>query len=322
MPLFFLPAYGSNGYNGYGAQPMGGYTGGYGSAGLGLGPRYGNGGMKGPKQGYGYPSGGATKPEKPGYGNVPNRYGAKPNGYGAIKGGAVRPQPANGKGAVPTAHGTKPNGYGAAPGTGAGLPKGHGTKPNGHAVRNGAALGGYGGYRGTSKDSKPQFTKGVGAVSPSEGTETLGTGYGMMPNGKSAKAVGAFNGKGLKGQVLSPEQPSAAPEQGVTPQQATTQGAAPVAPEPTSGILVMVTHEKYHKLPSPVPQTTSYKQTPLIPQAIPEPAPAAPEEPNPAPEPTPEPAQINPAPEPAAVLPQGKCPKRESVLYFCSRKKD
>lgn len=28
-----------------------GYNGGYGSAGLGLGPRYGNGGMKGPKQG-------------------------------------------------------------------------------------------------------------------------------------------------------------------------------------------------------------------------------------------------------------------------------
>lgn len=28
-----------------------GYKGGYGSAGLGLGPRYGNGGMKGPQQG-------------------------------------------------------------------------------------------------------------------------------------------------------------------------------------------------------------------------------------------------------------------------------
>lgn len=83
MSSFVLPAYGSNGYNGYGAQPRGGeshtsqsleaslgsnaeykifiiicvysvllgYNGGYGNAGLGLGPRYGNGAMKGPKQG-------------------------------------------------------------------------------------------------------------------------------------------------------------------------------------------------------------------------------------------------------------------------------
>lgn len=75
MSLFDLTAYGNNGY---GAQPMGGeshtsqselispaecylliymyilfigYNGGYGGVGLGLGPRYGNGGMKGPKQG-------------------------------------------------------------------------------------------------------------------------------------------------------------------------------------------------------------------------------------------------------------------------------
>lgn len=165
------------------------------------------------------------------------------------------------------------------------------------------------------------------------------SGYGMMPNGKGTKGAGASNGKGLKGGVLSPEQPSATPEEVVAPQQATTQGAAPVAPEPTSGILVMVTQEKYQKLPSPVTQEKSYKQTPLIPQAMPEPAPAIPQgkTPMPAPESTPEPApmgpkaatsgpvpvvhQTNPAPEPAAVLPQGKYPKPESAQCFCSREK-
>lgn len=158
------------------------------------------------------------------------------------------------------------------------------------------------------------------------------SGYGMLPNGKATKGAGASNGKGLKGEVLSPEQPSTAPEEGVAPQQAITQGVAPAAPEPTSGILVMVTQEKYQKLPSPVPQGKSYKPAPLIPQATPEPLPAFPQGkgPKPAPEPTPEPAfvnpqgkspkavtsgpapvvpQSNPAPEPAAVVPQGKYPK-------------
>lgn len=150
----------------------------------------------------------------------------------------------------------------------------------------------------------------------------------MMPTGKSTKGAGALNGQGLKGGVLSPEQPSAAPEKGVAPQQATTQGAAPVAPEPTSGILVTVTQEKYHKLPSPVRQGKSYKHTPL--QATPEPAPAIPQnkDPKPAPEPTgPKAAtsgsaavvpQTNAGPEPAEDLPQGKYPK--SVQCFCSRK--
>lgn len=158
----------------------------------------------------------------------------------------------------------------------------------------------------------------------------------MMPHGKSTKGAGALNGRGLKGGVLSPEQPSAAPEKGVTPQQATTQGAAPVAPEPTSGILVMVTKEKYHKLPPPVPQGKSYKH-PLL-QATTEPEPTTPQNKDlkPAPEPTPEPAptgpkagtsgpapvvpQTNPGPEPAEDLPQGKYPKPESVQCFCSRK--
>ncbi len=157
------------------------------------------------------------------------------------------------------------------------------------------------------------------------------SGYGMTPNGKGA---GASSGKGLKGGVLFPEQPTAAPEGDVSPQQATTPGAASVAPEPTSGILVMVTQEKYQKLPSPVPQGKTYKQTPLIPQATPEPAPATPQgkDPELAPEPTPEPAptgpdaatsgpvpavtQSNPAPEPAEDLPQGKYRKPESGIYI------
>ncbi|XP_044035180.1 calymmin isoform X23 [Siniperca chuatsi] len=330
-------AYSSNGYNGYRAQPMGGYNGGYGSAGLGLGPRYGNGGMKGPKQGYGaaagVPNGQGAKPN--GYGKFPNGYGTKPNGYGATRGGAMRPQPGYGNGAVPNGYGTKPNGYAAAARAGAGGPNGYGAKPKGHGVTDGAALGGYGGklngYGGPSRGSQPQTTKGVGAVSPSEGAKTgyggpagvpngqlakaANTGYGMMPNGKGTKGAGASNEKGLKGRVLSPEQPSATPEKGVASQQAITQGAAPVAPEPTSGVLVMMTQEKYQKLPSPVPQGKSYKQTPVIPQATPEPAPAPAipqdKDPMPAPEPTPEPAPMGPkaatsgpAPEPAAVLPQ------------------
>eukprot|EP00064_Thunnus_orientalis_P007330 superscaffoldBa00000806_g7350 len=308
-------AYGSNGYNGYGTQPMGGYNGGYGNAGFALGPRFGNGGMKGPKQGYGtsagvpngqgyagarapngngavpngygYPNGGATRPAKPGYGGIPNGYGAKPNGYGPTRGGAMRPQPGYGNGAVPNGYGAKPNGYGAA--AGAGAPKGYGAKPNG--------------YGGPSRGSKPPSTKGVGAVSPGEGAKSLGNGYGgpaAVPNGQPKVANTGYgmmpNGKGLKGEVLAPEQPSAAPEQEV----AITQGVAPAAPEPTSGILVMVTQEKYQKLPPPVPQGKSYKP---VPQATPEPLPVLPQgrDPTPAPEPTPEPAFMDP---------QGKSPKR------------
>lgn len=138
----------------------------------------------------------------------------------------------------------------------------------------------------------------------------------MVPNGQRTKGAGALNGQGLKGGVPSTEQPSAAPA--VTPQQAVTQGAAPVAPEPTGGILVMVTQEKYHKLPSPVPQGKSYKHN--LPQATAEPQLS--KEPKPEHQPTPEPApagpqtatskpapvvpQTNPGPEPAEGFPQGK----------------
>ncbi|KAM3591524.1 uncharacterized protein V6R79_003158 [Siganus canaliculatus] len=298
------PGHGGNGYNGHGSQPMGGNTGSYGSAGLGLGPRFRNGGMKGPQPGYGgaggVPNGQGAKPN--GYGNNgnnPNGYGAKPNGYGN---GAVP----NGYGAKPNGYGAKPNGYGPVAGAGAGVPKGYGAKPNG-----------YGG---------PETTKGVGAVSPSQGAKAPGTGYGMMPNGKGTKGAGAVNGNGngLKGGALSPEQPSAAPELPVTPEPAITQDEIPAAPEPTSGILVMVTQQKSQKLPPPVTQEKSYKQTPLIPLATPEPVPVVPQgkDPVPVPEAAPEPVTVdlqaptsgpvspvsetNQAPEPAEDLDQGK----------------
>lgn len=132
-----------------------------------------------------------------------------------------------------------------------------------------------------------------------------------MPNGKGTKGAGASNVKGLKGGVLSPEQPSAAPEQ------AMTQGAAPVAPAPTRGILVMVTQEKYQKLPSAVPQGKSYKQTPLIPQ--PTPAPVIPQGKDPKPTPVPLVPQTNPAPEATPDL-QGKYREPESVQCLCNGK--
>nr|XP_043869137.1 calymmin isoform X4 [Solea senegalensis] len=315
-------AYNNNGYNGYGAQPMGGYNGGYGHAGSSLGPRYGNGGMKGPKHGssgvagvpnghgvktngyagarasvghgaipngHGYPHGGATKPANTGYGSFPNGYGNKPKGYGASRGGAVRPQPGFGNGAVHS---------------------GYGGKPSGHGVRNGAVLGGYGGNRG---GSKPQTTKGVGALLPSQGAKIPGTGYGgpaggptgqlakaanagygMMPNGKSTMGAGATNGKGLKGGVFSPAQPSAAPQEAVILQQAMIQGALsglPVAPE--------MTQEKNQKLPFALPQGKSYKQTPLNLQGIPEPAPAFSHGTDPL-------AALESIPEPGLMGPQGK----------------
>lgn len=144
-----------------------------------------------------------------------------------------------------------------------------------------------------------------------------------MPNGKAAKGAGVSNGNGLKGGVLSPEQPSTVPDASLVAQPAISQDVEPVAPEPTSGIVVMVTQEKYQKLT----QGKSYKQTPLIPQATPavEPVPVIPQgkDPKSAPVPTPEPAPAGPsadltgsvpqenlAPEPE--LPQGKYQKPQS----------
>lgn len=148
----------------------------------------------------------------------------------------------------------------------------------------------------------------------------------MMPNGKGQAVKGAdvSNGMNLKGGVLSPQQQTGTLE-GVTPQQMVTQGEVPAAPDPTSGILVMVTQERYQKLPVPVPQGKSYKQKAVIPEPTPAPAPAFPEPRDL--EPGPESALIGlrdkslkgatsgPAPgvqqsqtafEPASVFPQGK----------------
>lgn len=82
----------------------------------------------------------------------------------------------------------------------------------------------------------------------------------MMPKG-----AGAVNGLALKGGLLSPEQPTAAPETNSTPQQATTQGAAQVAPQPTTGTITMVTEERHHKLSPPVSQGKSRPRATLEP---------------------------------------------------------
>ncbi|TNN51683.1 hypothetical protein EYF80_038095 [Liparis tanakae] len=181
------------GGNGYGAQPMGGYNGGHGRAGLGLGPRYGNGGTKGPKPGYGAAAG------------LPNGQGAKPNGYGG------------------------------------------------------------------------------------------------MPNTKGPKSAGASHEKGLKGGVPPLEEVVAPPE-------AEPQGPAPGSPEPTSGILVMVTRDKYPKLS---PKGKNYKQTPVIIETTPEPVPPIllGQSPTPASEPTPEPAATGPKGKGPKTAPSGPAPE-------------
>ncbi|XP_054656921.1 calymmin [Dunckerocampus dactyliophorus] len=321
------------GNNGYGGQSFGGYNGGYGSARMGLGRWYGNGGTKGPKQGYGaaadvyngqrgspngygYPNDRANQPSKPGYGNIPNGNGVKPNGYGATRGGY-------GNGAVP--NGGTPNGFGA------GGVKGYGAKPNGSGFGNAAALGSgnkLNGYGGLGASSNPQRTKGVGAVSPGQGyggpgaqlPKAANSGYGQMLYGKAPKLPGAPNGKGLKGDVLLPQQPSSASQEGAS-QRLIIGGDVLRAPEPTSGGLVLVTQDQYQRLPSPVPQGKSYKR--LMPQGIPEPVPVFPQgkEGKLGGEPTPGSAFLGlqdkslkagapaggyiPAVEPPAALPQG-----------------
>ncbi|XP_019742205.1 calymmin isoform X2 [Hippocampus comes] len=255
-------------YNGYGTQPMGGYTGGHGSAGMSLGPRYGSGGIKGPKSGYGYPNSGTNYPVKPEYGNIPHgNGGVKTNGYGVNRGGYAA-------GLVPS--GAKPNGYGNA-GT-----KGYGTKPNGPG--NGAALGGAGnklnGYGGGGPGSPPQASKGVGPTSPLQGfggavalpnhaAKAPNSGFGHTPYGKGPKMPGAPNGKGLKGGVLSPRQPSSTLQEGASPQRPIIEGGTLPAPEPTSGRLVLVTKDQYQKLPLPVPQGKNFMQPQATPAYVP-----------------------------------------------------
>ncbi|XP_061612920.1 spidroin-1-like [Phyllopteryx taeniolatus] len=249
------------GYNGYGTQPTGGSTGGYG---MGLGPRYGSGGMKGPKPGYGGAAG------------VPNRQGAVPNGHGGTK---CPVKPGYGIGAVPNGYGAKPNGYGAG-----------GTKGYGPGTGNGAALGGFGnklsGYGWLGAHSPPQTTKGVGPMLPGQGfggfagipnqpAQAPNSRFVQRPYGNGPKIPGAPNGKGLKGGVLSPQQPGSAPWEGASPQRPIIEGDSLPAPEPTSGRLVLVTQDQYQKLPSPVPQGKLYMQP--MPQATPVYAPVFPQ---------------------------------------------
>lgn len=143
----------------------------------------------------------------------------------------------------------------------------------------------------------------------------------MTPGGKATKGAGALDGNGLKGGVAPPAEPSAVPETDITPQQATTEAAPLVVPNPTSGILVMVTLDRHHKLPSPVPQGKSYKYPELeVPKGTelvvphsnePQPAVTAAVEPTPAeptvtPGPTPVFTEANPGLVEAEVVPQGK----------------
>lgn len=135
-----------------------------------------------------------------------------------------------------------------------------------------------------------------------------------LPDGKATKTPGASNDPTLY--VLSPEQLNPA-LLGVVPQPAISQGLAPAAPEPTSGVLVRGTAEQHHGLLSPVPQGKSYKQPS---QASLEASPVLLQGKGlkPAAQPTPEPAHMgpegpaavftqgNPPPEPAVVLPEGK----------------
>lgn len=99
----------------------------------------------------------------------------------------------------------------------------------------------------------------------------------MTPSGKATKGAGALDGDGQKGGVVPAAEPSAAPEH-----QATTEAAPLVVPEPTSGILVMVTRERHHELPSPVPQGKSYKYPELEATVEPEPVVPQSQEPQPA----------------------------------------
>lgn len=153
----------------------------------------------------------------------------------------------------------------------------------------------------------------------------------MTPSGKATKGAGAFDGNGQKGGVVPVAEPSATSETDLTPQQAATEAAPLVVPDPTSGILVMVTRERHHELPSPVPQGKSYKYPEL--EATVEPEPVAPqsEEPQPAVTAAVEPTLAEPSvtlgPAPAVTeadpglveaeeVPQGKYYSPEAVVFF------
>ncbi|KAK2884797.1 hypothetical protein Q8A73_021271 [Channa argus] len=270
-----------NGYNGHGAQPVGGYNGGYGSAGLGLGSQYGDRGIKGLKQGRSI----LTVDFHISVTFSIIQLNIMLNILGYV-----------GRSGVANGQGVKANGFG----NGA-VPNGYGTKVKGYGMRNGAALGDYGakrnGYGGAAGIPNAQLAKGPNS------------GYGMLPNGKAAKVAGASSEKTPK--VLSTEQLNPAPEEHVV----LHQRVAPAAPESSSGILAMVTQEKY--------QGKAYKQMPIIPQGKREPAPSLqgrdfnlqPTSEPMSPQRKPPNAatsrlapvfpESNPAPKPAVILPEG-----------------
>ncbi|XP_038163537.1 calymmin isoform X3 [Cyprinodon tularosa] len=309
-------AYAGNGYNGYRTK---GFNGGYGSAGLGLGPRYGN-GAKGPMKGYdgsagivngqgsqlngraavrspngngAMPNGygnlnkGAAKAAKTEFSNHFNSRGAISKGYGNSRGVAAMPQQGYSNGASPNGYGYNPIGYGAA----AGAVKGFGPQINGQGVSRAAAQGGQG--------PRPE-------------------GYGLV-NGKGQALRGADvpYGKSLKGGVLPSQQQTAASVKGGIHQQVITPGEVPAAPSATSGFHNQEANDKYQQLHSPVLQNKMYKQTQLNLESNPESAPALPAARYTDRQPGPELAPVGlqdggqkgtiygTVPEPRAVLPPG-----------------
>lgn len=153
----------------------------------------------------------------------------------------------------------------------------------------------------------------------------------MTQSGKATKGAGVLDGSGQKGGVVPAAVPSAAPEADITQQQATTEAAPLLVPEPTSGILVMVTRERHHELPSPVPQGKTYKYPELETTVEPEPVAPQSQEPQPAvtaavePPPAEAAVTLGPAPvvteaNPGSVevdeVPQGKYDSPGVVVFF------
>ncbi|KAK2820356.1 hypothetical protein Q5P01_023315 [Channa striata] len=234
-----------HGYNGYGAHPAAGYKGGHGSAGWGLGSPYGHRGTKGPRQGYvggsgvqsgqgvkpngkGYPSGGANKPAKPGY-------------------GATRPQPGYGmrNAAALGGYGRKPNGFvGAAGASGEHLTKGaksgYGVLPNAKAAK----VAGASNERSLSTEQlSPARDEHVllrhrAASAPPESTSgnvaMVNQRYPNLPQGKAYEHMPivpqAARSQGGDFDLRPTPQPASTGLQGKAPK-AATPGPAPVIPQ-------------------------------------------------------------------------------------------
>ncbi|XP_029693634.1 calymmin isoform X3 [Takifugu rubripes] len=196
--------YGSNGFKGYGGEPIRGYASAHGSAGLGLGHQFGNERTKGPTQEYGGSAlrsqqGYGSRALPNGYGQNVNRYGQNVKGYGQKTKGygqnpngnaqnfdGYGPKP-NGYGQTPSRYGQKPNGYGQTPNGNGQKPKGFGQIPN----QNGQNVNGYGqkpnGY-GQKPNGYGQKLKGYGQTPNRNGQKP--NGYGQTPNGYGQKPKG------------------------------------------------------------------------------------------------------------------------------------